>query len=142
MPISKASAVWQGGLKGGRGEYKAASGAFGGTYSFATRFEGAPGTTPEELLAAAHAACFSMALAAGLERSGTPPTKIATNASCTFEKVGDAFRATGMHLETRGTVPGIDQAAFAKAADAAKDGCPVSHALTGIATVTVRATLE
>ena len=142
MPISKASAVWQGGLKGGRGEYKAASGAFGGAYTFATRFEGAPGTTPEELLAAAHAACFSMALAAGLERSGTPPTEIATTASCTFEKVDDAFRATKMHLDTRAKVPGIDQAALETAADAAKDGCPVSHALKGIGTVTVHATLE
>ena len=142
MPISRANAVWNGGLRGGRGEYSASSGAFKGAYSFATRFEGAQGTTPEELLAAAHAACFSMALAAGLERSGTPPTEIATTASCTFEKVGDAFRATKMHLETRGKVPGIDQAAFAKAAAAAKDGCPVSHALTGIETVTVRATLE
>jgi len=142
MPISKASAVWEGGLRGGRGQYTASSGAFQGAYSFTTRFEGAPGTTPEELLAAAHAACFSMALAAGLERSGTPPTQIATTASCTFEKVGDAFRATKMHLETRGAVPGIDQAAFTTAAEAAKVGCPVSNALTGIKTITVRATLE
>lgn len=142
MPTSKASAVWEGGLRGGRGQYTASSGAFQGAYSFPTRFEGASGTNPEELLAAAHAACLSMALAGGLERAGTPPTRIATTASCTIEKVGDAFRVTKMHLEVRGTVPGIDQAAFAKAAEAAKIGCPVSNALTGIGTVTVAATLE
>ena len=131
MPTSTASAVWEGGLKSGRGRFNAASGAFQGEYSFTTRFEGAKGTNPEELIAAAHAACFSMALSLGLERAGTPPTRISTTAACTIEKVGDGFKITRMRLETRGQVPGVDQAAFAKAAEGAKEGCPVSQALKG-----------
>jgi osmotically inducible protein OsmC len=142
MPTSSANAVWEGGLKAGNGSFEARSGAFRGEYSFPTRFEGTAGTNPEELLAAAHAACLSMALAAGLEGGGTPPQRIATTASCTIEKVDGAFRVSTMHLEVHGAVPGIDQAAFAAAADAAKQGCPVSNALTGIKTVTMRATLE
>ena len=114
MPTSSASAVWQGGLKAGRGHFKAGSGAFEADYSFKTRFEGAPGTNPEELIAAAHAACLSMALSAGLEKDGTPPTSISTKASCTVEKVGEGFKITRMRLEVRGKVPGMDQSAFAK----------------------------
>jgi lipoyl-dependent peroxiredoxin len=131
MPTSTASAVWEGGLKSGRGTFTAASGSFQGDYSFPTRFEGAKGTNPEELIAAAHAACLSMALSAGLERAGTPPTRISTKASCTIDKVGDGFKITRMQLEVRGQVPGVDQAGFAKAAESAKDGCPVSQALKG-----------
>ena len=131
MPTSTASAVWEGGLKSGRGRFNAASGAFQGEYSFTTRFEGAKGTNPEELLAAAEAACFSMALSLGLERAGTPPTRISTTASCTIDKVGEGFKITRMRLETRGQVPGVDQAAFAKAAESAKEGCPLSQALKG-----------
>ena len=131
MPTSSASAVWEGVLKSGRGHFKAGSGAFEGDYSFATRFESARGTNPEELIAAAHAACLSMALSGGLEKNGTPPTRISTKASCTVEKVGDGFKITRMRLEVRGEVPGIDQAGFAKAAEAAKQGCPVSTALQG-----------
>lgn len=138
---SRANAAWKGGLKAGTGTFEARSGAFRGEYSFSTRFEGAAGTNPEELLAAAHAACLSMALAAGLERDGHPPDEIATTASCTIDRVGDAFRVTTMHLEVRGRVPGIDQAAFADAAAAAKVGCPVSNALTGISAVTLDAQL-
>ena len=91
MPVRNASAVWEGGLKGGKGTFKAGTGAFGGNYSFGTRFEEAPGTNPEELIASAHAACFSMALSAGLERAGKTPARVETKASATFEKVGDAF---------------------------------------------------
>ncbi len=131
MPTSTSSAVWEGGLRNGRGQFKAASGAFGGDYTFATRFESAKGTNPEELLAAAHAACFSMALSAGLEAAKTPATRISTNAACTVEKVGDGFRITKMRLEVRGEVPGVDQAGFQAAAQKAKDGCPVSQALKG-----------
>src|SRR3954452_2543475 len=98
MATSSASAVWEGGLKSGRGHFNAGSGSFQGDYSFPTRFEGAKGTNPEELIAAAHAACLSMALAAGLERAGTPPTRITTKASCTLEKVGDGFKITVMQL--------------------------------------------
>jgi lipoyl-dependent peroxiredoxin len=131
MPTSIANAVWEGGLRKGNGKFSAQSGAFQGNYSFGTRFEGERGTNPEELIAAAHAACLSMALAAGLEQAGTPPTRIATTAKCTVEKVGDGFKITRMKLEVQGQVPGLDAAAFAKAAQGARDGCPVSGALEG-----------
>jgi len=131
MTTSTASAVWEGGLRAGRGHFSAGSGAFAGDYSFPTRFESAKGTNPEELIAAAHAACLSMALSGGLERAGTPATRISTTASCTIEKVGDGFRITRMRLEVRGQVPGIDDAGFQAAARSAKDGCPVSQALQG-----------
>jgi lipoyl-dependent peroxiredoxin len=131
MPTSSASAVWEGVLKTGRGHFTAGSGEFEGDYSFRTRFEGAKGTNPEELIAAAHASCLSMALALGLEKAGKPPTKISTTASCTIDKVGDGFKITRMRLEVRGEVPGLDQAGFAKAAEGAKEGCPVSQALKG-----------
>jgi osmotically inducible protein OsmC len=133
MPVRNASAVWEGGLRGGKGTFTAGTGAFGGNYTFGSRFEEAPGTNPEELIAAAHAACLSMALSAGLERGGKTPTRVETRASCTVEKVGDAFRITKMKLTVRAKVPGLDQAGFAKAAEDAKNGCPVSNALKGIA---------
>jgi osmotically inducible protein OsmC len=131
VPTSTSSAAWEGGLRTGHGKFSAGSGAFAGDYSFATRFEGAKGTNPEELIAAAHAACVSMALSAGLEAAKTPPTRVSTKASCTVEKVGDGFRITKIRLEVRGEVPGLDQAGFAAAAEKAKDGCPVSQALKG-----------
>jgi osmotically inducible protein OsmC len=142
MTISTASATWEGGLKSGKGQFEARSGAFQGAYSFSTRFEGAQGTNPEELLAAAHAACFSMALSGGLEKSGHPPTRISTTASATMEKVAEGSKITRMRLETRGQVPGIDQAAFAAAAEAAKNGCPVSVAFKGNIQVELEARLE
>jgi lipoyl-dependent peroxiredoxin len=142
MATSNASAVWEGVLKSGRGHFKAGSGAFEGDYTFATRFENARGTNPEELIAAAHAACLSMALSAGLEKNKTPATRITTNAACTVEKVGDGFKITRMRLEVRGKVPGIDQAAFAKAAEEAKRGCPVSTALQGNVQMDLDARLE
>jgi lipoyl-dependent peroxiredoxin len=131
LPTSTATAAWEGGLRAGRGHFSAASGAFGGDYSFRTRFEGATGTNPEELIAAAHAACLSMALAAGLEAAKTPATRISTKAACTIDKVGDGFRITRMRLEVRGEVPGLEDAAFKSAAEKAKEGCPVSQALKG-----------
>jgi osmotically inducible protein OsmC len=139
---SRASAAWEGVLRTGKGHYEAGSGAFQGDYSFATRFEGAKGTNPEELIAAAHAACFSMALAVGLELAGKPATRISTMAACTIDKVGEGFRITSMRLETRGRVAGIDQARFQKAAEAAKDGCPVSQALKGNVKMELDAKLE
>ena len=142
MPTSNAIAVWEGGLKGGRGHFKAGSGKFEGDYSFPTRFEGARGTNPEELIAAAHAACLSMALSAGLEKSGTPATQVSTNASCTIDKAGDGFKITKMRLEVVAKVPGMDQAGFAKAAEAAKKGCPVSGALQGNVQIEMDARLE
>lgn len=142
MPTSKASAVWEGKLRDGKGTFKAASSAFNGPYTFATRFEGKPGTNPEELIAAAHAACLSMALSAGLERAGKPATRIETTAACTMEIVDGNPKITKMELRVRGKVSGLDQAGFQKAAQEAKAGCPVSKALTGIPQITLDATLE
>ena len=100
MPTRKASATWEGGLKGGKGSFKAESGV-SGAYSFGSRFENAPQSNPEELLAAAEAACYSMALSVGLEKNGTPPTRVRTDAACTIDKVGDGFKITRMRLEVR-----------------------------------------
>lgn len=138
---STATAVWEGKLKDGKGTFKAGSGAFGGSYTFATRFEGAKGTNPEELIAAAHAACLSMALSAGLERAGTPATRIETQARCTMDTVGGSSKITTIALSVRGRVPGIDQAGFQQAAEAAKNGCPVSKALQGNVSFTLEAKL-
>jgi osmotically inducible protein OsmC len=142
MTTSSASAAWEGVLRSGRGHFKAGSGAFEGDYSFATRFENARGTNPEELIAAAHAACLSMALSGVLEKDGTPATRISTTAACSVEKVGDGFKITRMRLEVRGKVPGVDQAKFAQAAEAAKKGCPVSMALQGSVKLELDARLE
>ena len=131
MTTSSATAVWEGRLRDGRGQFSAKSGAFQGSYTFATRFESAKGTNPEELIAAAHASCLSMALSLALEQAGTPPTRITTTSSATVDKVGDGFRITRIRTEVRGEVPGVDQAAFAKTATAAAAGCPVSQALKG-----------
>jgi osmotically inducible protein OsmC len=141
MTISTASATWQGGLKGGTGAFQAASGSFQGAYTFATRFESAKGTNPEELLAAAHAACFSMALSAGLEKSGKIAKSITTTAAVTMGSVGGGPRITTIKLTVKGRVPGIDQAAFAKAAEAAKEGCPVSQLFKGNVAVELDALL-
>lgn len=142
MTISTASASWEGGLRGGKGRFDAKSGSFSGEYSFPTRFEGARGTNPEELLAAAHAACMSMALSGALEKGGHAPARITTTASATMEKVGEGFKVTRMRLDVRGQVPGIDQAAFAAAAEAAKNGCPVSNVFKGNLQIEMVATLE
>ena len=131
MPTSNASAAWEGKLKEGKGTFKAESGAFSGPFSFGTRFGGAKGTNPEELIAAAHAACFSMALSAGLEKAGTPVTRVETRAACTLEMIEGAPKITRIELTVRGKVPGIDQATFSKAAESAKVNCPVSKALQG-----------
>lgn len=142
MTTSSAEGIWEGGLKGGKGTFSAGSGAFKGDYSFTTRFEGAKGTNPEELLAAAHAACFSMALSAGLEAAGTPATRVTTKASATVEKADGGFRITTIKLETRGVVPGIDQAKFREAAEAASTGCPISQALANNLKIELEAMLE
>src|ERR1700704_2204452 len=109
MPTSQASAVWEGKLKDGKESFKAGSSSFSGPYTFATRFEGKKGTNPEELIAAAHAACFSMALSAGLEKAGKPATSVATPAACTLDMVEGAPKITKMELKVRGRVPGLDQ---------------------------------
>jgi osmotically inducible protein OsmC len=142
MTTSSATATWTGGLKDGRGVFEARSGSFKGEYTFATRFEGRSGTTPEELIAAAHAACISMAVSGGLERAGTPPRRITTQASCTIEPVDGKQRITTILLTMRGEVPGIDQAAFEAAAMSAKENCPVSKALMNNVRIELSATLE
>jgi osmotically inducible protein OsmC len=142
MPTRKASAVWEGGLRGGKGSYRAATGNVAGSYGFGSRFEEAPGSNPEELLAAAHAACFSMALSGALEKAGHVPARLETEASCTVERVGEGFTITRMRLVVRGKVAGIDQAAFLAAAESARDGCPVSRALKGNVAFELEAKLE
>ena len=131
MPTRNASAVWEGGLRGGKGNYKGGESGIGGAYSFGSRFEQAGGSNPEELLAAAHAACFSMALSGALEKNGTPPTRVETQAACTVDKVGDGFKITTMKLTVRAQAPNVDDATFQKLAAGARDGCPVSQALKG-----------
>ncbi len=131
MPTRKASAVWEGGLRGGKGSFKGESGAIGGAYSFGSRFENAGGSNPEELLAAAEAACYSMALSAALEKAGTPARRVETEAACTIDKVGEGFRITTMKLTVRAEVPNVDPQAFMKAAEATREGCPVSAAFKG-----------
>ena len=140
MPTRNASATWEGGLKGGKGSFKGATG-LGAQYNFSSRFESGTGSNPEELLAAAEAACYSMALGAGLEQNGTPATRVDTTARCTIDKVGDGFAITKMQLEVRATVPKIDDASFQKIASATKDGCPVSKALKGNVAFELKATL-
>ena len=131
MAKRTASAVWEGTLKEGKGRVKLGSGAFEGQYSFASRFEEGTGTNPEELIGAAHAGCFSMALAAGLTRAGFNPARISTTASVSLEKVGEAFKITTIELTTEAEIPNIDEAAFLEHAETAKKNCPVSQALAG-----------
>ena len=131
MPTRKASAVWNGGLRGGNGSFEGSTGAVSGPYTFSSRFEEGSGSNPEELLAAAEAACFSMALSGNLEKKGGTPEKIETQAACTVEKVGEGFSITRMKLDVQVRVAGIDEAAFQEALQAARDGCPVSRALKG-----------
>lgn len=131
MPTRNATAVWKGGFRGGKGSFNGESGAVSGDYSAGSRFESASGSNPEELLAAAQAACYSMALSLGLEQAGFPPESIETHAACTIEKQGDGFAITTMKLKVRASVPGVDPALFAKVADATKDGCPVSRVMHG-----------
>ena len=131
MPTRKASAVWEGGLKGGKGSYDVESRNVQGSYSFESRVGVGGASNPEELLAAAEASCYSMALSGALEKNGTPPTRVATDASCTVEKVGDGFQITTMKLDVRASVPNIDDAKFQEIAKGTLTGCPVSRAFAG-----------
>ena len=136
-----ASAEWKGGLKDGKGVISTESGVLANTqYSFGTRFENGKGTNPEELLGAAHAGCFSMALSAQLGEAGMTAERIATTAQVTLEKVEGGFGITAIHLTVKASIPGADQAKFMTAANNAKAGCPVSKVLN--ATITMDATLE
>ncbi|HHP7234394.1 MAG TPA: OsmC family protein [Desulfobacterales bacterium] len=131
MPTRSAKARWEGNLKNGNGFLKLGSRAFEGIYSFDSRFETGSGTNPEELIGAAHAGCYSMALSMLLENAGHPPRSIETQADVRLDKVEEGFRITGIQLQTEADVPGIDPQEFQKQAEAAKDGCPVSQALAG-----------
>src|SRR6185437_14149450 len=130
--IRTSEAEWQGDLKGGRGTMKLGSGAFEGQYSFSSRMEEGAGTNPEELIAAAHAGCFSMALSFALSESGHPPSRIHTTAKVHFGPAAGGFAISRIDLQTEGSVPGIDAAAFEKAAEGAKQNCPVSKALKAV----------
>ena len=141
MPTRNASAAWEGGLQGGKGSFEGESGAISGSYSFGSRFGDSGGTNPEELLAAAEAACFSMALAVGLEKAGHTATSVRTQAACTIDKVGEGFKITTMRLRVTASVPGIDEGQFQEIAAATKVGCPVSQALAGV-DIQMEATLE
>jgi osmotically inducible protein OsmC len=137
----KGSAVWKGGLTDGKGTVSSDSGVLSNTqYSFSTRFEDGKGTNPEELIAAAHAGCFSMALSAQLGNAGITPESIDTTATVNLEKTDAGFTITAVHLDVKARVPGADKAAFDKAANDAKAGCPVSRVLN--AAITMNATLE
>jgi osmotically inducible protein OsmC len=127
--VRSAEAEWKGDLKAGSGTLKSGSGAVSGPYSFKSRFESGTGTNPEELLGAAHAACFSMALSHGLASAGHTPTRVHTTAKVSLEPKDGGFHIPQIDLVTEAVVPGIDDAAFQKAAEATKAGCPISKAL-------------
>ncbi|ABF39308.1 OsmC-like protein [Candidatus Koribacter versatilis Ellin345] len=132
-----ASAHWEGGLKDGKGSVSTASGVLKQTqYSFATRFENGAGTNPEELIAAAHAGCFSMAFSAELGKAGFTPTSIDTSATLTLDKTDAGFTITAIHLDVHAKIPNIDQAKFEEIANGAKKGCPVSRVLNATITMT------
>jgi lipoyl-dependent peroxiredoxin len=141
MPTRKATAKWTGTLKEGKGHLNGQSG-LDMQYAFTSRFEDGPGTNPEELLAAAHAGCYSMALNAGLEREGFKAEYVETEGQCTLEKVGEAMTVTKMKLVTRAKVPGMDNAKFQEFAEATKTNCIISRALMAVPTMELEATLE
>lgn len=132
MPVRKGNAEWNGTIREGKGTVALPSLGWEGPYSFGSRFEENPGTNPEELIAAAHAGCFSMALSGRLSKEGLTPTSIKTSAKVHIEKVPEGFGITLIELDTEGVVPGIDEAGFVAHAEAAKAGCPVSRALAAV----------
>ena len=141
MPARTANARWEGGLKDGKGNMRLGGGAFEGQYSFSSRFEEGVGTNPEELIAAAHAGCYSMAFSAGLEKAGFSPNSVETEAKVHLSPAdGGGFRISRIDLVTNADVPGIEDGAFQQAAQAAKEGCPVSKALAAVE-ITLDATL-
>jgi len=142
--LSTANAVWEGDLVHGKGSFSLGSGAAGPLpVTWAARTQRTPGaTSPEELIAAAHAACYAMAFSHTLAGKGTPPTSLKVMATCEFAPVEGGFKIASMILEVHGKVPGLDQGAFEAAAREGEQGCPVSNALRGNVTITVKATLE
>ncbi len=142
MAIRKAEAVWRGNLREGNGRVKVGSGLFDAPYTFRMRFEEEPGTNPEELIAAAHAGCYAMALSADLGRAGFTPTSIHTSATVHLEPVNGAPTITKIELDTVAVVPGMDEEAFLKQAEATKNGCPVSRALAAVPQIVLKAKLQ
>ena len=140
MP-SKGDAEWNGDLKGGKGQFRAGD-DITGQYSFKSRFEDGPGANPEQLIAAAHAACYSMAFSNMLAEAGHTPDSIKADATVTLKMVDDAPTITKIDLVVAGRVPGLDDAEFQRVAEEAKEGCPVSRALAGVGEITLDATLE
>jgi osmotically inducible protein OsmC len=140
MPTRTSEAIWEGDLKSGKGSIKLGSGAYTGQYSFNSRFESGTGTNPEELIAAAHAGCFSMALSHALAQAGFPPRRVHTTAKVHLEKTGDGFAIPRIDLDTDADVPNITPQAFQEHAEKAKAGCPVSKVLAG-AQITLTARL-
>ena len=138
MPVRNAEAAWAGDLKGGKGTMKLGSGAWQGGYNFGSRFEEGAGTNPEELIGAALAGCFSMALAAGLAKAGHQPKNVATKARVSIEKGDSGFEITRIELDSDAEVPGIDDAAFQTIAHTTKMACPVSRALNSEITLQAR----
>ena len=141
MPIRTASARWEGNLTEGSGTIKTGKGGYQGNYSFKSRFEEGEGTNPEELIAAAHSGCFSMAFSKGLADAGFTPASVETTAKVHLDKGDAGFGVTRIDLETVGNVPGIDDATFQKIAQGAKENCPLSKALRGVPEITLVATL-
>ncbi len=141
MATRNGSAEWRGDLKGGEGDLTVGDGVFKGAYSFSSRFEEGEGTNPEELIAAAHAACFSMALANVMAEHGHPAESVRTVAKVHLRQTDAGPTIQRIDLETEGRVPGIDQAHFAEHAEEAKQGCPVSRALAGVEEINLTATL-
>ena len=141
MPKRTANARWEGSLTEGQGTMRMASGAYEGPYSFQSRFEEGDGTNPEELIAAAHAGCFSMALSAELGKAGHDVDSVETEATVHLDKVDDGFAIKRVDLRTRATVPGIDDSEFQEIAEAAKKGCPVSQALAAVESIELDAQL-
>jgi lipoyl-dependent peroxiredoxin len=141
MPKRTAEARWDGSLQEGNGTMRMASGAYEGPYSFQSRFEEGEGTNPEELIAAAHAGCFSMALSLALGQAGHSAESVETTATVHLDKVGDGFGITRIELDTRARVPGVSDDEFQQVAEAAKKGCPVSQALAAVDSIELRASL-
>jgi osmotically inducible protein OsmC len=142
MPQRTAQAQWSGDLKSGSGHMKFGGGAFDGAYSFDSRFGEGAGTNPEELIAAAHAGCFTMATAGGLTRAGFAPKRLSTTATVHLESESGGFSIKRIDLVMEASVPGIDDAAFQKVVEEAKKGCPVSRALAGVPEIVAKATLS
>jgi osmotically inducible protein OsmC len=142
MPQRTAEAEWNGDLRTGNGRIKLGSGAFDGAYSYGSRFEQSPGTNPEELVAGAHAGCFTMATASGLGKAGFTPENISTKATVHLDSVSGGFKIARIDLDMEADVPGIDEAKFLEIAEGAKKNCPISQALAAVPEITLRARLR